>query len=512
MKALISVSDKEGVINFARSLAKHGYEIISTGGTYKVLHDAGLDVLSVEEITHFPEMLSGRVKTLHPKVHGGILAVKDNQDHIDTCEKYNIPLIDLVVVNLYPFKKTIDKPDVTMEEAIENIDIGGPAMIRSAAKNYKSVGVIVDPSRYESIIEELSLNKGQLSMETRISLACDAFHHTAKYDSTISCYLDKQINNSNPEKFPLSLSPVLHKVSDLRYGENPHQKAALYKIDNTNGLLDMEQLHGKELSYNNIIDLEAAWNIAQEFVIPGAVLVKHTNPCGAAIDDNLEQAYRKACEGDPISAFGSIVGLNRVVDKNTAVAISETFVEAVIAPDFDNSALEVLKKKVSIRLIKLKNFKDNLSDYMYRYVPGGFLLQTNNNAVIEREDLITSTKKKPVPREINDLLFAFSVVKHVKSNAILIVKNGQVLGVGAGQMSRVQAVKIAVEKAGEKCSGAVLASDAFFPFKDSIELAADSKISAVIQPGGSKRDQESIDCCNARGISMVYTGIRNFKH
>jgi phosphoribosylaminoimidazolecarboxamide formyltransferase / IMP cyclohydrolase len=509
-RALISVSDKEGIVPFAKGLEKLNYEIISTGGTYKVLAENGVKVIPIDDVTKFPEMLDGRVKTLHPNIHGGLLSLRENKVHMDTCKEHGIELIDLVVVNLYPFQKTIEKEGVPLAEAIENIDIGGPSMIRSASKNYQSVGVVVDPKNYDRILVELKDGKGKLTDITRAELACEAFTHTAKYDTIISTYLTNKI--SGEEGFPRTFTPTLTKTADLRYGENPHQGAAFYTLDGGKGLTNMKQLHGKELSYNNIVDIEAAALIVKEFDIPGASIIKHTNPCGAAIGDTLSEAYTKAHSCDPTSAFGSIVGLNRNVDLKTATAISETFVEAVIAPKFDADALALLSKKPSIRLIELADLNTLEKGYFYKYVDGGFLVQSPDNHTVEESELTHVTKEKASKQQINDLLFAFKLVKYVKSNAILVAKDGMAIGVGAGQMSRVEAVEIALKKAGKDSKGAVLASDAFFPFKDSVELAAKAGISAVIQPGGSKRDPESIEACDAHGMTMVMTGIRHFRH
>ncbi|MFC1771169.1 bifunctional phosphoribosylaminoimidazolecarboxamide formyltransferase/IMP cyclohydrolase, partial [Candidatus Margulisiibacteriota bacterium] len=438
------------------------------------------------------------------------LALRDKNSHLKSCIEHNIDLIDLVVVNLYPFEKTITKEKVSLEEAIENIDIGGPSMIRSAAKNYRSVGIIVNPGKYEVVLAELKKNKGELTEKTRKILACEAFQHTARYDSLISGFLRDRLTEDQ-EKFTEIISPVLKKTANLRYGENPHQKAALYKIMGEKGLADIQQLHGKELSYNNIIDLEAAWQIIAELELPGAAVIKHTNPCGAAIAEDLYKSYQKAYDSDPLSAFGSIVGLNKIVDLKTAKEIAKTFVEAVIAPDFDAEALKLLKKKPSIRLIKYnKNNKD--SGIAYKHIKGGFLVQTKDNSENAPYDLKCVTIKKCTTKIQNDLLFANQIVKHVKSNAIVIVKEGQILGVGAGQMSRVDAMEIALRKAGKKAQDSALASDAFFPFKDAIELAAKAGVKAIIQPGGSKRDKEVIDCCNENNICMLTTGVRHFKH
>jgi phosphoribosylaminoimidazolecarboxamide formyltransferase / IMP cyclohydrolase len=511
MRALISVSDKTGIVTFAHKLTELGYEIISTGGTYKVLKDNNIKVTPIEDVTEYPEMLDGRVKTLHPKIHGGLLALRDKKSHVKACEEHHIKFIDLVVVNLYPFEKTISKEDVTLSEAIENIDIGGPSMLRSASKNYKSVGVIVDPERYDAIISELEKGKGKLKDSTKAMLAHEAFQHTARYDSLIAGYFADHVCKKE-KGLDSTITPILQKISDLRYGENPHQKAAFYKVVGESGLAEMKQLHGKELSYNNIVDIEAAWHLVRELELPGAVVIKHTNPCGAAIAENVTEAYKKAYESDPISAFGSIVGLNRTVDVQTAEEIAKTFVEAVVAVGFDSKALKILQKKPSIRLIELPSFDDTVEPVRLRHVTGGFLIQTPDNKGMAPYDLKYVTEKKPNSKMQNDLLFAFTLVKHVKSNAIVVVKDGQLLGAGAGQMSRVDSMHIALDKAKKGAKGAVIASDAFFPFPDSIELAAKAGISAIIQPGGSKRDKEVIDCCDANEICMITTGIRHFKH
>jgi phosphoribosylaminoimidazolecarboxamide formyltransferase/IMP cyclohydrolase len=515
MRALISVSDKTGIVTFAKELEALGYEIVSTGGTYKVLKENRVKVISIDDVTGFPEMLDGRVKTLHPKIHGGLLSVRANKEHMSTCKEHDIELIDIVVVNLYPFEKTISDPNVKVEDAIENIDIGGPSMLRSAAKNYQSVGVIVDPSRYDGIIEELKANKGQLSLKTKETLAYEVFAHTSRYDTIIASYLKTNVvKNEESDTLPDVLVPQLVKQSDLRYGENPHQKAAFYRLANRlqPGLIGLKQLHGKELSYNNIVDLEAAALIVKEFDLPGASIIKHTNPCGAAVAETIADAYKNAYECDPVSAFGSIVGLNRPVDEATANEISKTFVEAVIAPKFDKEAVDILSKKPSIRLIELENMEELEKGYYYKYVDGGFLVQEPDAKKTTQKDLNVVTKAKPSNKELHELVFAFQLVKYVKSNAILVVKDGKAVGVGAGQMSRVEAVEIALKKAAELGEGAVLASDAFFPFKDSVELAQKAGVKAIIQPGGSKRDQESIDACDEHGISMVFTGVRHFRH
>jgi phosphoribosylaminoimidazolecarboxamide formyltransferase/IMP cyclohydrolase len=511
MRALISVSDKTGLIEFTKGLVALGIDIISTGGTLQVLKDNGITVKAIDEVTGFPEMLDGRVKTLHPKIHGGLLAVRDNAEHMSICKTHDIGLIDLVVVNLYPFEKTVANPTVTIEDAIENIDIGGPSMLRSAAKNYTSVGVIVNPHRYSSILAELQQHNGQLSSKTKADLAGEAFEHTSRYDSLIASFFAQKITQKNQSDFPTHITPILTKISDLRYGENPHQKAAFYKLSGSQGMGDLIQHHGKELSYNNLIDIESAWQIVQSIPTPAAAIIKHTNPCGTATADTLLDAYTKAHQADPISAFGSIIGLNRSVDKATADAISATFVEVVIAPHFQDDALSILTQKANIRLITLPNFNAT-NAIQYRFIAGGVLAQTPDTHLSTAQDLMIMSHTAPSPAQITDLLFAMSVVKHVKSNAVIVVKDGVTIGIGAGQMSRVEATEIALKKAGDHAKGAVLASDAFFPFKDSVELAAKAGITAIIHPGGSKRDQESIDVCNDHAIAMATTGTRHFKH
>jgi len=509
-KALISVSNKEGILSFAQELTRLGIDLISTGGTYRLLRQHHIPVTAVEEVTEFPEMLDGRVKTLHPNIFGGILAQRKNPSHLSTCAAHAISLIDLVVVNLYPFEKTISKADVSLEEAIENIDIGGPSLIRAAAKNFESVGVVVNPSRYPQILEELKHQKKSLSHELRSECAWEAFYHTSRYDALIASFFEKRVLDK--KGFPAVVVPLLEKVSDLRYGENPHQKAAFYRMNNGSGFPNFIQHHGKELSFNNLLDLEAAWQIVKSFDMPSAVIIKHTNPCGTAIGNSLAEAYQKAYQADSVSAFGSIVGLNRNVDEETAKQISQTFVEAVIAPGYDEKALKSLSEKASIRILSLESFFNEPYPYTFRYVDSGFLIQTPDAKTVSNEALTCVTQRKPTVKEMNDMLFAFIVVKFIKSNAILIVKDGQTVGIGAGQMSRVDAMTIALKKAGDKAKRAVVASDAFFPFRDSLDLAAESQIAAVIQPGGSKRDHESIACCDENQMAMVFTGSRHFKH
>ncbi len=511
--ALISVSDKTGLIDFAKELIKLNFQIISTGGTYKTLKENHLEAIPIEEITEFPEMLDGRVKTLNPKIFGGILAIRQNKVHMNTCEKFDLKMIDLVVVNLYPFEKVIQNEKVHLEEAIENIDIGGPSLIRAAAKNYDSVAVITDPAIYSEVIEEMKKDKGRLSLNTKKKLALNAFKHTARYDAIISNFLDQRFGNTKETEFPTAFAPVYEKVQDLRYGENPHQQAAFYKEKATKvGLPTIEKLHGKELSYNNLMDLESAWNIAKEFDLPVAVIIKHTNPCGVAVSDDIFSAYLKAYESDPVSAFGSIIALNRTVTKKLAEELNKLFVEVVIAPGYEETAIKLLTQKIGIRIIKTPDFCYEDPKYQYRFLKGGLLMQSSNTTKLIEKDLKVVTEKAPSKKQINDMIFAQTIVKHVKSNAIVIVKDGQTLGVGAGQMSRIDSVNIALEKAGEKAKGAVAASDAFFPFSDSIDAFGKAGIASVIQPGGSKRDQESIDKANELDISMVFTDVRFFYH
>ncbi len=510
MRALVSVSDKTGLVQFCRSLSEWGVEIISTGGTSRVLSENGVSNIPIESVTGFPEMMDGRVKTLHPKIHGGLLARRDDPHHLAAAEAHGIGLIDIVVVNLYPFEQTTQKPGVSLEEVIENIDIGGPSMIRSAAKNYRSVAVVVNPARYDAVISELKANAGQLSDLLREDLALEAFEHTGRYDTVIAMYLKNRLRPTEGE-FPPTLAPVLEKKMDLRYGENPHQKAAFYATKGQVGSSEFRQLHGKELSYNNLIDMESAWLLATDLNGPGAAIIKHTNPCGCAVAPTIVEAYKKAYESDPLSAFGSIVAVNRPVDEATAIEIAKTFVELVIAPRFEPGAVDVLVKKSAIRLIEMPNFDTPNFDRVYRQCCGGFLVQDRDAIVLDHApEVVTQTAPKDAHQA--DLELAYALVKNVKSNAIVVVKDGVMIGVGAGQTSRVDSVEIALKKSGLAGKGAVLASDAFFPFKDSVELSAKAGIAAIIQPGGSKRDQDSIDACNAYGIAMVFTGIRHFKH
>lgn len=503
-RALISVSDKQGVVEFARRLEKLGYEIISTGGTYQTIKEGGVAVRKVAEVTGFPEILDGRVKTLHPKIHGGILA-RRTPEHLAQLEANDIEPIDIIAVNLYPFRQTVAKPGVSLEEAIENIDIGGPTMVRSAAKNHENVVIIVQPERYESVLAELE-QTGQVSYETRLQLAREAFTHTAAYDTMISAYLSGLTGDRMGETLLLGGE----KVYDLRYGENPHQQAAFYRLLSPGtGLPDAVQLNGKELSYNNIIDTQAAWELVKEFDQPACVIIKHTNPCGTAIGANLEEAFTRAFAADPLSAYGGIIALNGMVDKRTAELMAEHFMEVIIAPAYEGDALAVLQQKKNLRVLELPINK--MAGVQIRSVEGGFVVQDVDTDPGEIQmEVVTETR--PTPEQMEEMAFAWKIVKHVKSNAIVLTRDKATIGVGAGQMNRVGSARIALEQAGDKSRGAVLASDAYFPFKDTVELAAQYGVAAIIQPGGSIHDDESIEECNRRGIAMVFTGIRHFKH
>ncbi len=504
-RALISVSDKTGIVEFAQELIRLDYELISTGGTFDTLINSGVKVKKVSEITEFPEILDGRVKTLHPKIHGGILALREEK-HIEQIREFGIEFIDMVVVNLYPFAATIARPGVSMAEAIENIDIGGPSMIRSAAKNFQNVVVVVNPDSYEDIIAGLK-NNNDLSYDKRLQLAQKAFSHTAAYDAMISSYLSQKAG----EIFPEHVFICGRKVYELRYGENPHQNAGFYKSDSAKaGLSQAEQLNGKELSYNNIFDGEAAWNLVQEFSEPCCVIIKHTNPCGTAVADNLSLAFDKAWSCDPVSAYGGVIAFNEKIDLATAQKLKEPFLEIVLAPDFDSEALEVLKSKKNLRLLKMEKEQQISRDF--RSINGGLLIQDADIVSEDENSWQQVTIEQAELSMMNDLRLAWKVVKHVKSNAIAIVKDGMTIGIGAGQMNRVGAAKIALEQAREKAYDAVLASDAFFPFADTVELAGQYGIKAIIQPGGSVRDQESIEACDRLGIAMIFTGVRHFKH
>lgn len=507
-RALLSVSNKENIVSFAKGLIDLDYEVISTGGTLNLLKESGIPAKGVEEITGSPEILDGRVKTLHPKIHGGLLARKSDQSHLKQLAENDIGLIDVVAVNLYPFKETLATAGVSAEEIIENIDIGGPTMLRAAAKNFADVTVVVDPVDYDQVLT--ALDHGDLNYEKRRQLAAKVFRHTAHYDAMIANYFSMQTK----EEFPENYTVTYEKVQSLRYGENPHQKAAFYKDpeDSSMSLASAKQLHGKELSYNNIQDANAALEIVAEYVDPAVVAVKHMNPCGIGLANNISDAFKRAYEADPISIFGGIVACNREVDLATAEQLSEIFLEIVMAPNFTEEALAVLTKKKNIRLLTLNMENNEEAYYKLTTVKGGVLIQNNDDGKISAEDLVCATKRKPSEKEIEDLLFAWSAVKHVKSNAIVLAKDHQTIGIGAGQMNRIGAAEIAIEQAGEKSKDAVLSSDAFFPMPDTVEAAAKAGVTAIIQPGGSKRDQESIDACDANGITMVFTNMRHFKH
>ena len=552
-RALISVSDKTGIVEFAQELRSFGVEIISTGGTAKTLRDAGIDVLDVSDITGFPEMMDGRVKTLHPKIHGGLLALRGNSEHVAAMDKHGIEPIDLVVINLYPFEQTVTREDIKLDEAIEQIDIGGPSMIRSAAKNYRDVAVVTSPDLYRQIRTEMILDDGALTLATREQLARLAFMRTAFYDSAIFPYLSAnlagaknskmfppvpeiiermstymnlfstamkslhgdQLAQAEDEKFAERVQLSLNKISDLRYGENPHQAAALYEVGDragmSAGVAAAEKLGGKEMSFNNYVDADAAWQLVCDFDETACAIIKHTNPAGAAIGGSVEEAYRRALACDSISAFGGIVAFNRTVDVAAAQAVVEIFVEVVIAPDFDEAAVQVLAAKKNLRVLRANQLRGS-EGLEYKQISGGMLVQERDTHTLKREALKFVTTRTPSEKEIDDLLFAWTVCKHTKSNAIVYARDKQTVGVGAGQMSRVDSVKIGAARAQLPVAGSVLASDAFFPFRDGLDEAARHGITAVIQPGGSVRDGEVIAAANEQNLAMVFTGVRHFKH
>lgn len=508
-RALVSVSDKTNLVPFVSGLVELGYEIISTGGTKKALEANGIKTIGISEVTDFPEIMDGRVKTLHPKVHGALLCVRDNPNHVRQIEELGIQYIDLVCVNLYPFKETVQKPGVTHEEIIENIDIGGPSMLRSASKNYKFIPVLCDPSDYDTVLKELQEN-GETCLVTREQLAAKVFRHTASYDTMIASYLTERAGEKYPEKFTITFD----KVQELRYGENPHQSAAFYKGMNPQySLANAKQLHGKELSYNNIQDGNAAIEILKDFEGQCAVVgLKHMNPCGVGIGKTIEEAWDKAYEADPVSIFGGIVAFNEPIHASVAEKLSKIFLEIIIAPAFDTDAFEILSKKKNIRLMQLDTSLEVNARYKVTNVNDGLLVQDIDDHKITAEDLRCVTNRKPTEEELEQLLFAWKVVKHVKSNAIVLVKDNMTIGVGAGQMNRVGAAMIAIEQAKEKAKGSIMSSDAFFPMPDTVEEAVKAGVTAIIQPGGSIKDQLSIDVCNEHGIAMVFTGVRHFKH
>jgi len=539
-RALISVSDKSGLVEFAQALAAFGVTIISTGGTARSLREAGLAVTDVAQVTGFPEMMDGRVKTLHPKIHGAFLALRDNDEHVESMREHAIEPIDLVVVNLYPFEQTIAKDNVSLEEAVENIDIGGPAMIRSASKNWRDVAVVTDARLYPQIIDEMRANDGSLSLETRQRLATLAYTRTASYDLAISSYLSQRLSaedletleplnplgsmcfiepidetDEDSEHLPNDLDLYLTKSADLRYGENPHQAAALYVTGESGGIANAQQLHGKEMSFNNYVDAEAAWNLVQDLQQTAVAIIKHTNPSGVGTGETNDEAYKRALSTDPVSAFGGIVAFNRTVDVEAAKSVNEVFTEVVIAPAYEADALEAFRSKKNLRVLQVSPGSDSVSTLEYKQISGGFLVQDKDTHRLTESDLQFVTKKRPSADEIRALLLAWTVCKHVKSNAIVFGNDRQTLGVGAGQMNRVDSVRIAAMRAERfnlPLKGSVLASDAFFPFRDNIDEAAKYGVSAIIQPGGSVRDQECIAAANEHGISMVFTGIRHFKH
>lgn len=511
-RVLISVSDKTGIVEFASKLAAKGIEIISTGGTEKALSQAGLKVINISDITGFPECLDGRVKTLHPMVHAGLLAIRSNEEHMKQIKELGVEPIDMVVINLYPFKQTILKGNVELAEAIENIDIGGPTMLRAASKNYQDVTVIVDPADYDKVLAEMD-ETGDVSVKTKFRLAYKVFEHTSHYDTLIAKYLRDQLGDVG---FPETLSLTFEKVQDMRYGENPHQKAVFYKEVGANkGLLpSATQLHGKELSYNNINDANGAIELIKEFSEPTAVAVKHANPCGVASAATLREAYVKAYESDPVSIYGGILAVNREIDLSAAEEITKNFFEIIIAPAFSEEALAIFTQKKNLRLLKLENIEQKVpaGTFDMKKVAGGLLVQEYNTELFDENELKCVTDKQPTAKEMEDMKFAMKVVKYTKSNGIVVVKDMATLGVGPGQTNRVTAAKIAIEYGADRTKGAVLASDAFFPFNDTVEAAAAAGITAIIQPGGSIRDQESIDACNKYGIAMIFTGMRHFKH
>ncbi len=526
-RAILSVTDKTKLVDFARKLSALGIELISTGGTAKLLRESGVAVKDISELTGFPEMLDGRVKTLHPKVHGGILHRREDAKHVAAVAEHGIAPIDMVVVNLYAFEKTAAKPGVAFEELIENIDIGGPSMIRSAAKNFHDVAIVTSPSDYDSIADELSRAGGTLSHETKWRLAQKAFATTAAYDSAIASTLGRigADSEAQPEatSFPQTLRFTFHKTLDLRYGENPHQKAAMYSDGSGVGVANAHQLQGKELSYNNIVDLQAAWDLAQEFEEPVVAIIKHTNPCGTATGKTLAEAYKRALECDPVSAFGGVIGVNRRIDAEAAEEMHKLFLEVIAAPAFDEAARAKFASKKNLRLVEVIDprrperirpaaTEAASNDWVLKNISGGLLVQDADVRPLQDADLKVVTKRAPTPEETRSLLFAWKVCKHVKSNAIVYARDGQTVGVGAGQMSRVDSAKIGAMKAQLPLKGTVAASDAFFPFPDGVEEIAKAGATAIIQPGGSQRDPEVIAAADRLSLAMLFTGVRHFRH
>ncbi len=513
-RALISVSDKSNIVEFAKSLHSRGVEILSTGGTAKLLKSQQIPVTLISDYTGFPEMMDGRIKTLHPKVHGGILGKRDDASHMKSMEQHGISPIDMVVINLYPFEETISKENCSLEDAIENIDIGGPAMVRSASKNYNDVTVVVNPIDYDLVLEEMDDNEGGITLNTRQRLSRDAFLMTSRYDGMISNYLTNQVGECG--EFPNLFQKSYRKIQELRYGENPHQGAALYgEIQpGKRDVVQAKQLQGKELSFNNYIDMEAAWELAIEFELPSAIVIKHTNPCGVAIGKDQTEAFIQARETDPTSAFGGIIGFNQRVNAKTAEEILKNFVEVVIAPGYEPEALNLFSKKKNIRVMEMpeEGVKEKTSRLDLKRIGGGLLVQNSDEITFDSDQLKVVSHKQPDAETIESLKFAWIVAKHVKSNAIVYANNFETVGVGAGQMSRVDSARLAVQKANKPVQGCVMASDAFFPFRDAIDTAAENGITAIIQPGGSIRDKEVIQAADEHGISMIFTGIRHFKH
>jgi phosphoribosylaminoimidazolecarboxamide formyltransferase / IMP cyclohydrolase len=523
MNALISVSDKSGIAEFARALHALGVRLISTGGTASLLAAQGLPVTEVSQVTGFPEMLDGRVKTLHPKVHGGLLARRDLTEHMTALEAHGIDVIDLLVVNLYPFEATVARPGCTLEQAIENIDIGGPAMVRSAAKNWKNVGVVTDASQYPLVLEELR-SQGKLSDRTRFALSVAAFNRISNYDAAISDYLSSIQEDGGRALFPAQANGRFVKLQDLRYGENPHQQAAFYRDLHPapGSLVTARQLQGKELSYNNIGDADAAWECVRSFEAPACVIVKHANPCGVAVGKDALEAYSKAFKTDPTSAFGGIIAFNGAVDGPAAQAVAKQFVEVLMAPDFTREALDAFKGKANVRILRIEmppggqRDWDNVRNAMdIKRVGSGLLMQTADNRELSLRELKVVTKEQPTAQQLEDLLFAWKVAKYVKSNAIVFCRDGMTMGVGAGQMSRLDSARIAsikAQHAGLSLQGSVVASDAFFPFRDGLDVVVDAGATCVIQPGGSMRDEEVIAAADERGVAMVFSGVRHFRH
>ncbi|MCX6628555.1 MAG: bifunctional phosphoribosylaminoimidazolecarboxamide formyltransferase/IMP cyclohydrolase [Candidatus Solibacter sp.] len=504
-RVLLSVTDKTGILEFASALAAMGAELVSTGGTARILRDAGVPVADVSDVTGFPEMLDGRVKTMHPKIAGGILAMRDNPGHMAAIQAHGIAPIDMVVVNLYRFEEVAANAEAHLEELIENIDIGGPTMLRAAAKNYQDVAVVTAPRDYPAILEEMRASDGGLSLDTKWRLAKQVFRTTADYDSAISARLE-QVEAAGP--LPRDLAIRAPRLMDLRYGENPHQAAALYGRPG-HGIAGAAQLQGKELSYNNLVDLDAAWQLVSEFERPAVAIIKHTNPCGCAEQDSLVEAYRMAFEADPVSAYGGVIGINRSIDAETARQIAKTFIEAIAAPDYSAEALAILAAKKNLRLMRVSASADSL---VVKSISGGYLAQTVDSAKLDRAATVVKTQRAPCDAEWVALLFAWKVAKHVKSNAIVYARAGQTVGVGAGQMSRVDSVKLGAMKAVLPVAGTVVASDAFFPFADGVEEAVKHGATAFIQPGGSVRDEEVVAAADRLGVAMVFTGVRHFRH